>query len=318
MFSGLPFDVVPDAARSKEGRTTVGEARRDGAELPSLPHVEVLPLLVLGRTRTPSDLTEIDHRSHLTRLLFRDTLINPRCRAPVAPALTQPPRRSPPPPSGTTALPTTSLSIHPPNFNMNAPPLRRNPTSPTTNSHPLLAPSLATNQSYSGASTPSHLSISSTLESTSLSPASSSTPRPPSPNTHPKGHLTIKLMSARGLNIPSEAMATSRPYVVVTFENNEFVSREPIESHEPTTKGVATYTPSAPPTPSSGILGIGSISRAFDMAARSRSAAVMGKTKLTLPGQKSGATTPKAAESRGEWLGKPSTCDPVWKHEVTL
>ncbi|KAL7410380.1 kinase-like domain-containing protein [Mrakia frigida] len=219
--------------------------------------------------------------------------------------------------SGTTALPTTSLSIHPPDFRMNAPPLRRNPTSPTTQ-NTNLAPSLQSNQSYSGASTPSHLSISSTLESTSISSPASSSPRSLSPNTHPKGHLTVKLMSARGLNIPSEAMATSRPYVVVTFENNEFVSREPIESHEPTTKGVATYTPSAPPTPSSGILGIGSISRAFDMAARSRSAAMMGKTKLTLPGAKSGATTPKATESRSEWLGKPSACDPVWKHEVTF
>lgn len=201
---------------------------------------------------------------------------------------------------------------------MNAPPLRRNPTSPQTGVSHLHAPPLSTHQSYSGASTPSsHLSISSTLESTSIS--SNASTRPPSPNTHPKGHLTVKLMSARGLNIPTEAMSTSRPYVVVTFENNEFVSREPIESHEPTTKGVATYTPSAPPTPSSGILGIGSISRAFDMAARSRSAAMMGKTKLTLPGAKdSGATTPKATESRGEWLGKPSACDPVWKHEVTL
>jgi hypothetical protein len=126
-------------------------------------------------------------------------------------------------------------------------------------------------------------------------------------------------MQARGLNIPPSSFANARPYVVVTFENNEFVSREPIAASEPTTKGVATYTPSAPPTPGGGGLGLGSISRAFDMAARSRSAA--GKTKLTLPGSttKSGATTPtlKQAE-KTEWMGTPSAADPVWKHEVTL
>lgn len=129
-------------------------------------------------------------------------------------------------------------------------------------------------------------------------------------------------MSGRGLAIPQEYKDTSRPYVVVQFENSEFVSREPIESaFEPAAKGAAKYTPSAPPTPvGGGILSMGSISRAFDIAARSRTAG-FGK-KLSLPGDRSGATTPKGEEKK-EWLSgmtqaKPSASEPVWKHEVTL
>lgn len=136
-------------------------------------------------------------------------------------------------------------------------------------------------------------------------------------------------MGARGLAIPEEVRDRSRPYVVVQFENSEFVSREPIENaHEPAAKGSAKYTPSAPPTPlGGGILSMGSISRAFDMAARSRSAG-FGRGKLSLPGDRSGATTPKGEDKKeffsgltslsGGASGKPSASEPVWKHEVTL
>lgn len=55
-----------------------------------------------------------------------------------------------------------------------------------------------------------------------------------SPHT-PKGRLSIKLISARHLASPSTA---SRPYVVVTFDQNEFVSREPIDEMDAEIMGV--------------------------------------------------------------------------------
>lgn len=52
----------------------------------------------------------------------------------------------------------------------------------------------------------------------------------------PKGKLAIKLISARNLSAPS---AASRPYVLVSFDQNEFVSREPIHEEGEEVTGIA-------------------------------------------------------------------------------
>lgn len=73
----------------------------------------------------------------------------------------------------------------------------------------------------------------------------------------PKGKLFVKLIAARHLSAPS---AASRPYVVVTFDQNEFVSREPIHEEGEEAVGVARVkgdaSPGAavkgPPSPSNG------------------------------------------------------------------
>ncbi|SCV71875.1 BQ2448_4569 [Microbotryum intermedium] len=52
----------------------------------------------------------------------------------------------------------------------------------------------------------------------------------------PKGKLSIKLIAARQISAPSSG---SRPYVVVTFDQNEFVSREPVHEQERETTGSA-------------------------------------------------------------------------------
>lgn len=52
----------------------------------------------------------------------------------------------------------------------------------------------------------------------------------------PRGKLSVKLISARHLSAPSSA---TRPYVVVTFDQNEFVSREPIHEEGEEVTGVA-------------------------------------------------------------------------------
>ncbi|GAA6000117.1 hypothetical protein JCM10207_006060, partial [Rhodosporidiobolus poonsookiae] len=56
----------------------------------------------------------------------------------------------------------------------------------------------------------------------------------------PRGLLSVKLISARHLSAPSPA---SRPYAVVTFDQNEFVSREPIHEEAEEAVGVAKPKP---------------------------------------------------------------------------
>ncbi|GAA5854220.1 hypothetical protein JCM8547_001739 [Rhodosporidiobolus lusitaniae] len=56
----------------------------------------------------------------------------------------------------------------------------------------------------------------------------------------PRGKLLVKLIQARHLSAPSPA---SRPYVVVTFDQNEFVSREPIHEETEEATGVAKPKP---------------------------------------------------------------------------
>ncbi|CDZ98171.1 protein kinase sch9 [Phaffia rhodozyma] len=230
------------------------------------------------------------------------------------------PRGNPAKSGTTTAPPTTSLSIHPPDFRTATPPLRRMPTTPQPASPKSnLAPPFHTAQFFQGLS----LNPSPSATPTAVSfGANTPVSRPPSPGSHPRGRLTIKLMEGRRLNIPPEGEATANPYVVLSFEGNDFVSRDPIESHdEPAVKGHPVSTPGAgPPSAGGGLLGMGSISRAFDLAARSRNSS---KVKLTLPGgRENGATTPKAGTAgKTEWLTstpRSSAKDPVWKHEVTF
>lgn len=58
----------------------------------------------------------------------------------------------------------------------------------------------------------------------------------------PRGKLLVKLISARHLSPPS---IQSRPYVVVTFDQNEFVSREPIHEEGEEVTGTARLRTSA-------------------------------------------------------------------------
>ncbi|GAA5863291.1 hypothetical protein JCM3774_000844 [Rhodotorula dairenensis] len=66
----------------------------------------------------------------------------------------------------------------------------------------------------------------------------------PTNQSAPRGKLVVKLIEARNLSAPSRA---SRPYVVVTFDQNEFVSREPIDDLAGDAVGVAKPRPSDAP-----------------------------------------------------------------------
>jgi hypothetical protein len=132
-------------------------------------------------------------------------------------------------------------------------------------------------------------------------------------NGQARGTLNVKLISARGLAVSHATDANPQPYVVMTFEQNEFVSRPP---HANSSLSSVPFT-QAQPTPvtpgnltrSTSGLAVSTITRAFAEAVR-------GKKK---DAEASGAQTPRAEEpSGGGWLGKPGPGDPVWKEEVSL
>jgi hypothetical protein len=156
--------------------------------------------------------------------------------------------------------------------------------------------------------------------------SSSTTSSTHSSNTHPSSHhhhgaprgtLSVKLISARGLAVSHSSYAQPQPYVVMQFEQNEFVSSPPRPVASPasvpfTTAHAQPMTPGNLTRSTSG-LGVGTISRAF--------AEAVGRGKGKKDGYDgSGAMTPKAEEPAGggSWLGKPGPGDPVWKEEVAL
>lgn len=143
-------------------------------------------------------------------------------------------------------------------------------------------------------------------------PRTAATPESHTPvhNGSIRGTLSVKLISAKGLAVSHGA--ASEPYVVMQFEQNEFISAGPLPASSPASIPFTTSTaqPMIPNLPrSSSALGVGTISRAF-ADAMSR-----GKGR-----KEEGMQTPKAEEPAGggSWLGKPGPGDPVWKEEVAL
>ncbi|OCF35009.1 AGC/AKT protein kinase [Kwoniella heveanensis BCC8398] len=152
--------------------------------------------------------------------------------------------------------------------------------------------------------------------------ASSSSPASASSSHHhrdgggPRGTLNVKLISGRGLAVSHSAEANPQPYVVMQFEQNEFVSCPPHPTTAHSSVPFTTSTPQPVGTPgnltrSTSGLGVGAISRAF--------ADAVGRSKSRRDGDASGAMTPRAEEPSGmNWMGKPGPGDPVWKEEVTF
>ena len=185
--------------------------------------------------------------------------------------------------------------------------------------------------------------------------AQPSTSTTTSPSTHhggpSRGQLHVKVLQARNLNVSSHL---SRPYVVVQFEQSEFVSREPIASEsEKEVKGKAgplsrTSSALALPSLSAAAAGLsGGISRAFESIPRK--SRIAPTSAATPPGaiasshssssssdegsgggahsgsaRPSKTATPRAhpdsgaATPGGGLFGVMSPHNPVWKHEVSL
>ncbi|KAF5333342.1 hypothetical protein D9611_002197 [Ephemerocybe angulata] len=124
--------------------------------------------------------------------------------------------------------------------------------------HPLMAPH------RTGPTPTTHLSLHDPFDqmptsalTTQIKKSSSSSGSSSAPSlASSRGQLHVKLIAARGLAVRNTA---ARPYVVVQFEQNEFVSRDPIDEADKEVKGTPTTIsrnvsfdhrhPPAPPTP---------------------------------------------------------------------
>lgn len=185
------------------------------------------------------------------------------------------------------ALPTTHLSLHAPNFNMQQPP---SPIRKALSSKP---------------SAPS-----------SSSPSTASAPPAAPPTGSSKGQIHVKLIQARGLNVPS---IHGRPYVVVQFEQNEFVSRDPTDETDKEVKGTAKNL--SPNGSSNALSALGAIGTkaALDIVKRRKGSGNSSPSSSVSSGQSTlAAPTPPAAGPSNGIFGRLSAHNPVWKHEVSL
>ncbi|KAJ3841543.1 kinase-like protein [Lentinula raphanica] len=123
-----------------------------------------------------------------------------------------------------------------------------------------------------------------------------------------RGQIHVKLIQARGLNVRSMA---AQPYVVVQFEQNEFVSRNPTDETDKEVKGTATNLSLSRPISSNAINALAAV----DAAAKRRSGGSSGSkdnSPVSSVGSKSSQTL------NGGLFGRLSAHNPVWKHEVSF
>ena len=193
------------------------------------------------------------------------------------------------------ALPTTSLSIHAPVFNMQQPPLPKRQNSKQPGSAGSSASSGSSASQTNGTSTPA---VHANGASSSMQPSGPS-----------RGQIHVKLIQARSLNVRS---SVSRPYVVVQFEQNEFVSRDPTEETDKEVKGVAFSTVSR--TSSSTAL---STLGAINNKANGRNSGGASARSSAQPTPSSSLGSGKS-QLGGMFGGRISAHNPVWKHEVSL
>ncbi|KAI1795132.1 serine/threonine protein kinase [Ganoderma leucocontextum] len=119
------------------------------------------------------------------------------------------------------------------------------------------------------------------------------------PSGPSKGQIHVKLIQARGVNVRS---SSSRPYLVVQFEQNEFVSRDPTDETDKEVKGIATNL--------SVLSALGAInSKASSKQGSARSSA------LPTPSSSFGSGK---SQLQGVFGSRISAHNPVWKHEVSF
>ncbi|KDN49588.1 kinase-like protein [Tilletiaria anomala UBC 951] len=199
-------------------------------------------------------------------------------------------------PGGVTILaniPTTSLSVAAPDFTMQMPPKKNKDAdiTPSSSANNVTVAGSSTNtQQTAGSSTsatvgPAPANVSGQTTPNRTAGAASSTG--PTRNTAaPRGHLTIKVVSARNLQVSS---AASRPYAVVSFDKNEFIGREPMDDEEGIAATATTSSKDVQDRALKGTFGDGPV------ASRPRATTV----------------TPMHGASSSS-----SPSHPVWKHEV--
>lgn len=187
-------------------------------------------------------------------------------------------------------IPTTQISLHAPDFSM------RN-----IQKSPRPSDSMENKSSTPSSSSPS------TRTSSSTTVGAAHTAQSPAPSATSKGQIHVKLISARGLNVSS---IHARPYVVVLFEQNEFVSRDPTEETDKEVKGTATALSRTSSSNALTALSAIGVSRPPGKSSTNTSPS----SSLSVPSKIPSPTHP----STQGLFGRVSAHNPVWKHEVSL
>ena len=142
-------------------------------------------------------------------------------------------------------------------------------------------------------------------------------PPPPLPSSSSapptsKGQIHVKLIQARALNIST---IYARPYVVVQFEQNEFVSRDPTLESDKEVKGTAI---SLSRSLSSNPLGASKVAvQASGKNSKNSSKDPSPSSSLATAKSSSQLLSPQQHQSK-PFFGRLSAHSPVWKHEVSL
>ncbi|KAF5321832.1 hypothetical protein D9619_000972 [Psilocybe cf. subviscida] len=210
------------------------------------------------------------------------------------------------PPAFASAQPTTHLSLHAPVFNMQQPPPGKKSSMLSSSSSKKTSPSSSSSRSTSSTA------------ATSVASAPAQAPAPSSAVS--RGQLHVKLLQARALTVRG---SHARPYVVVQFENNEFVSRDPIPETEREVKGAPTNL--SRQSSSNAINALGAIGyrdakrRSKESKESPPSSLVPTASRALHPSASSSSTAPPPSSGITTGLfGRLSPHNPVWKHEVTF
>jgi hypothetical protein len=146
----------------------------------------------------------------------------------------------------------------------------------------------------------------------SLASILTSSPSTPPQTTASKGQIHVKLIQARALNVRT---MHARPYVVVQFEQNEFVGRDPTDETDKEVKGTAiSRQPSSNAVSALGA--IGSKAAALDASKKGS------RPNSTNPSPSSSvapkSSLPPVGGASNGLFGRLSAHNPIWKHEVSL
>ncbi|KAH9918231.1 Pkinase-domain-containing protein [Epithele typhae] len=145
-----------------------------------------------------------------------------------------------------------------------------------------------------------------TTPATSLANSSSASIHSSVPS---RGQIHVKLIQARGINVRS---SIARPYVVVQFEQNEFVSRDPTEETDKEVKGIAISTLSRTSS-SQAVQTLGAINN----RANGRNSGGASTRSSAEPTPSSSVGSGKS-QPAGVFGARISAHNPVWKHEVSF
>lgn len=201
------------------------------------------------------------------------------------------------------------------------------PTTPTA-VHPLLSSGLSVTSDLTPAQPTTHLSLHAPIFIMQQPPPARNLiikPQPPSlppsSSTPPssKGQIHVKLIQARALNVRS---VNARPYVVVQFEQNEFVSRDPALESDKEVKGAAVSLPRSISSNALSALGaIGSKAAIQGNKKNSRNSKDPSPPSSTASAKLSSQLLPPTTQQSppsNAFFGRLSAHNPVWKHEVSL